>query len=271
MMYAFRFHRAGSLAEAGEAFAAAEDAAFVAGGHTLLPTMKNRLAAPSDLVHVADLPELQGIRRDGDTLAIGAAETHAAVAASPEVQGAIPALAALAGSIGDRQVRHRGTIGGSLANNDPSADYPSAVLALGATVHTSARAVPAGDYFQGLFATALEPGEIVTHVTFPIPASAGYAKMRNPASRYAMAAAFVARTSEGVRVAITGAGNDGVFRWQAAETALDGGFDAAALDGLALEADGMIGDMHASAPYRAHLAAVCTRQAVDSQGGLTLL
>lgn len=270
-MYGFSFHRPTTLAEAVATFEGAEDASYVSGGHTLLPTMKNRLAAPSDLIALTKLEELQGMKREGDMLIIGAAQTHASVAASHVVQGAIPALAQLAGSIGDMQVRHRGTMGGSVANNDPSADYPSAVLALGATIITLTREIAADDFFDGMFATVLEPGEIITGIAFPVPQSAGYAKMRNPASRYAMAASFVARTGDGVRVAITGAGADGVFRWTEAETALTGDFKGAALAGLALNPDDMLGDMHADAAYRAHLAAICTARAVDSQGQLSLL
>ncbi|MCC1494548.1 xanthine dehydrogenase family protein subunit M [Cognatishimia sp. F0-27] len=270
-MYGFSFHRPKSLAEAADVFARADDPTYVSGGHSLLPTMKSRLAAPSDLIALTHLPELQGITRDGDRVIIGAAQTHASVASAALVQDALPALAQLAGSIGDMQVRHRGTIGGSLANNDPAADYPSAVLALGATIVTSTREIHADDYFDGMFATALELGEIITAIAFPIPKSAGYAKMRNPASRYALAASFVAKTEDAVRVAITGAGSDGVFRWSAAEKALGASFDSAALAGLALSADDMLGDMHADASYRAHLAAICTQRAVDNQGRLTLL
>ncbi|OAN81300.1 carbon monoxide dehydrogenase [Jannaschia sp. EhC01] len=270
-MYGFSFHRPTTLAEAAATFDGTEDASYVAGGHTLLPTMKNRLAAPSDLIALGNLPELQGITREGDTLIIGAAQTHASVAASQVVQEAIPALAQLAGSIGDMQVRHRGTIGGSVANNDPSADYPSAVLALGAMIITSTREIAADDFFDGMFATALKPGEIITGIAFPIPRSAGYAKMRNPASRYALAASFVAQTNDGTRVAITGAGADGVFRWTEAEAALSEAFEGAALAGLALNPEDMLGDMHADASYRAHLAAVCTARATDNQGRLSLL
>lgn len=271
MMYDFTFRRPKTLSEATTAFSRAEDAAFVSGGHTLLPTMKSRLAAPSDLIALAHLRELQGIAHDGDRLIIGAAQTHASVAGSDVVQAAIPALAQLAGSIGDMQVRHRGTMGGSVANNDPSADYPAAVLALNAAIVTSTREIAADDYFDGMFTTALEPGEIIKSIIFPIPQSAGYAKMRNPASRYALAASFVVQTGDGVRLAITGAGADGVFRWPEAEAALATSFTADALSGLALDAEDMMGDMHAAAGYRAHLAAVCTQRAVANQGRLTLL
>lgn len=271
MMYPFSYHRAKTLDDARAAFDGADEPAFLSGGHSLLPTMKNRLAAPDRLVHLTALPELQGITREGDDLIIGAAETHATVAASPVVQQAIPALAQMAGSIGDPQVRHRGTMGGSVANDDPAADYPAAVLALGATIQTSVRDIPADAFFDGLFTTVLDDGEIITRITFPIPDSAGYAKMRNPASRYALAASFVAKRRDGVRVAITGAGNDGVFRWSKAETALADRFDKAALRGLAIDPGGMMSDMHASAEFRAHLCAVCTAEAVSAQGRLTLL
>lgn len=271
MMYNFIFRRPNTLEEATAAFERADDAAFVSGGHTLLPTMKSRLAAPSDLIALTQLSDLHEIARNGDRLIIGAAQTHASVASSRVVQDAIPALAQLAGSIGDMQVRHRGTMGGSVANNDPSADYPAAVLALGATIVTSTREIVADMYFDGMFSTALEPGEIITAIAFPIPQSAGYAKMRNPASRYAMAAAFVAQTSDGVRVAITGAGADGVFQWAEAEAALSTSFTVQALAGLVLDSEDMMGDMHAAASYRAHLAAICTQRAVEHQGQLTLL
>lgn len=224
MMYDFTYHAPDTLAEARAAFDAADDAAYLSGGHTLLPAMKSRLAEPSDLISLANLAELRGIERDGDRLIIGAAETHATVAASPLVRDTIPALASLVGSIGDVQVRHRGTIGGSVANNDPAADYPSAVLALDAEIITSERTIAAGDFFVGMYATDLEPGEILTRVSFRLPESAGYAKMRNPASRYALAATFVARLPDGIRAAITGAGNDGVFRWGRSRTSAGGIF-----------------------------------------------
>jgi carbon-monoxide dehydrogenase medium subunit len=270
-MYNFRFCRPVSLAEAKAAFDQAEDAAFVAGGHTLLPTMKNRLAAPTDLIELVRLPELKGILSTPGALSIGAAETHAVISSSEAVRGAIPALAELAGSIGDMQVRNLGTLGGSIANNDPAADYPAALLALDATIFTTSRELGAADFFKGMFITALGPGEIITRVVFPIPQSAGYAKMRNPASRYAMAAAFVARCAGGVRVAITGAGGDGVFRWTAAEEALRADFSGDALDGIHLDPAGMLADIHGSAVYRAHLVAACARGAVKHQGGLILL
>lgn len=271
MMYEFSYHRARTLDDAREAFDKADDASYLAGGHSLLPTMKNRLAAPDQLIHLSSIPELHGIARDGGQLIIGAAETHASVAVSPTVRETIPALAQMAGSIGDPQVRHRGTMGGSVANDDPAADYPSAVLALGAVIRTNEREIVADDFFEGMFTTVLEEGEIITSIAFPIPKSAGYAKMRNPASRYALAATFVVRGAAGVRVAITGAGNDGVFRWSEAEAALENDFNTAALRGLTIDPGEMMSDMHASAGYRAHLCAVCTAKAVSHQGGLTLL
>ena len=210
-MYAFEYHRphtlSGALADLEK-----QDAKALAGGMTLLPTMKQRLAAPSALVELKDVPELSGLAREGDTLVVGAMTRHVDVARSPVVQAAIPALATLAGGIGDPHVRNRGTIGGSLANNDPAADYPAAVLALGATVVTSKRRIAADDYFTGLFETALEPGELITSVIFPIPQKAAYMKFANPASRYALVGVFVAKTAGGVRVAVTGAGEHGVFR-----------------------------------------------------------
>lgn len=270
-MYAFTYHKPASLDEARAQFGAAEDASYVSGGHTLIPTLKNRLANPSDLIDLSQVAELKGIALIEERLEIGAAEIHADVAASDIVREAIPALAGLAGSIGDTQVRHRGTMGGSVANNDPAADYPSAVLALDARITTTDRALPADEFFDGLYATVLEPGEILTRISFRVPQSAGYAKMRNPASRYALAAAFIARYPNEVRVAITGAGDDGVFRWAEAEAALQDRFQPEALDGLTLDPAAMLGDIHADAEFRAHLARICTVRAVGNQGRLTLL
>lgn len=262
----FTYVRVQTLAEAEDHFARADDAAFLSGGHTLLPAMKNRLATPSHLIDLRAIPELHGIRRDGDNLFIGAATTHANVAASAVVQGAIPALAALAGSIADVQVRNMGTIGGSVANNDPSADYPSAVLGLGATVITQNRHIPADDFLTGLFSTSLEPGEIVTGIAFSIPQSCGYAKLCSLASRYAVAGVFVS-VAGGVRVAVTGAGADGVFRWRAAEEQLAQRFHPDALLGLLPDEDSMATDLNGSAAYRASLVAEMTRRAVSCQGG----
>ncbi len=220
-MYQTTYHRPSSVAEAASLLASSEDAKLLAGGHTLIPTMKQRLAAPAHLIDLGRLAELKGITVTATTVTIGAGTTHAAVATSAEVKGAIPALSKLAGGIGDPHVRAAGTIGGSVANDDPAADYPSAVLGLGATVVTNKRSIAADDFFLGLFTTALEEGEIIVRFEFPIPARAAYAKFDNPASRYAMAGAFVAKAKDGsVRVAITGAGSDGVFRWTEAEAAL---------------------------------------------------
>ncbi len=260
-MYEFAYSKPTSLADAVAVLTADGDAKALAGGQTFIPVLKQRLNHPSKVVDLAKLG-LSGITVSGSTVTIGAMTTHAAVAASAEVQAAIPALAALAGGIGDNQVRNRGTIGGSLANNDPSACYPSAVLALGATIKTNKREIAADAYFQGMFSTALEPGELITAVTFVAPERAAYIKFKNPASRYAMVGVFVAKGPKGVRVAVTGAGQGGVFRHTAAETALAANWAPAALDGVSISADGLNGDIHASAEYRAHLVGVITRRAV---------
>ena len=264
-MYETRYHRANSLAEAAALFT--DEARYISGGQTLIPTMKQRLAAPSDLIDIAALPELRGIAATADGVAVGAAMTHAEVAASDVVRKAIPALAALAGTIGDPAVRHMGTIGGSIANNDPAADYPAALLALGATVHTDRRAIAAADFFTGLFSTALEDGEIVVRVEFPAPAKAAYEKFRNPASRYAMAGVFVAVLKDGgIRVAVTGAGNNGVFRATAIEEALARSWSRAAIDTVTIDAGGMLADIHGSAAYRANLVKVMAKRAVMAAG-----
>ena len=263
-MHAFNYHRVTSVEDAAAAFQAAEDGAYLSGGHTLLPTMKQRLAAPSDLIDLAGIAALAGIAVDGEAVEVGARTPHAAVAASAEVQGAIPALAALAGKIGDPQVRNKGTIGGSIANNDPAADYPAALVGLAATVVTNARAIAADDFFTGLFETALEEGEIITAVRFPRPGKAGYAKFPNPASRYAIVGVMAAETADGVRIAVTGAGPC-VFRATAMEAALGGSLNAdAALP--ALSADGLNADIHASAEYRAHLVGVMAQRAMAAAG-----
>jgi aerobic carbon-monoxide dehydrogenase medium subunit len=262
----FAYHRPTSLPEARRLFAAHEDASYLSGGHTLIPAMKNRLAAPEALIDLRGIADLQGIALTDGILRIGAATVHAAVAASNIVRGAIPTLAALAGSIGDPQVRNMGTIGGSLANNDPSADYPAAMLGLGATVQTDRRQLAADQFFDGLFATRLEPGEIIVAVEFPVPESCGYAKLCSQASRYAVAAVMVSRQAAGVRVAVTGAGCDGVFRWSEAETALGADFSDKALDGLLPDADLMIEDLNGGADWRANLVAEMTRRAVAHQG-----
>jgi carbon-monoxide dehydrogenase medium subunit len=260
-MYDFEYHKPGAIDDAVKALGADAEAKALAGGMTFIPVLKQRLAKPSAVVDLAGLG-LTGIRREGNALVIKAMTTHREVAMSSEVASAIPALAELASNIGDRQVRYRGTIGGSLANNDPSACYPSAVLALGATIVTSRRRIAAADYFQGMFTTALEPDELITEVSFPIPEQAAYAKFPNPASRYAMVGVFVAKTAAGARVAVTGAGNDGVFRHAAMEAALDQSFTADALKDVTTPESLMNGDIHAGTAYRAHLVGVMARRAV---------
>lgn len=259
-MYAFEIERPTTIADAVQALRA-EDAQALGGGQTLIPTLRQRLAAPSVLVSLGAIDELRGLREDGGRLRIGGGTTHAEVAAGA---GAYPALAAMASGIGDPAVRNRGTIGGSLANNDPAADYPAAVLASGATVVTNAREIAADDFFDGLFATVLDEGEIITEVAFEVPERAAYMKFKQPASLFALAGVFVAKHAGGVRVAVTGASEEGVFRWRDAEAALSSDFSAAALDGVTLSGDGMISDMHGSGGYRAHLAGVMARRAVSA-------
>jgi len=239
----------------------ADGGQLLAGGMTLIPTMKQRLASPETVVDLAGC-DLAGIEDAGDSIRIGAMTRHVDVAESALVQKSIPALAALAGGIGDRQVRNRGTIGGSVANNDPSACYPAAVLGLGATVYTDKRDIAADDFFTGMFETALDEGEMITAVSFPKVAKAAYLKFPNPASRYAMVGVFVAAGDSGVRLAVTGAGSDGVFRHAGMESALDGSFSADSLDGVAVESDDMIGDIHAAPDYRAHLVREMAKRAV---------
>jgi len=262
-MYDFKFQRPTSLDAATKAVAAADDGKFLAGGMTLIPTMKQRLAQPSDLVDIGAIAELSGIRREGDELVIGATTTHAEVAASEEVRSAIPALAELANHIGDPAVRARGTIGGSIANADPAADYPAAVVGLGATVQTNTRSVAADDFFTGLFETALGDDEVITAVRFPIPARAGYAKFPNPASRYAVVGVLVAEGPGGTRVAVTGAGAS-VFRVADMEKALAGDFSPQAVAGISVPASGLNSDIHASDEYRAHLITVMAKRAVEA-------
>ncbi len=261
----FAWHRATSLNDAAQAFAASGDAAYIAGGHTLLPAMKSRLRMPETLIDLGGIAGLSGVSRDGagadDRLWIGALTTHAAVAADATVAAAIPGLAALARLIGDPQVRVRGTIGGVLANNDPAADYPAACLALDALIETSKGSHHADGFFQGMFTTALEDGEIVTRIGFRVPQASAYAKLRNPASRYAIVGIYGARFADGVRVGVTGAG-PGAFRWTAAEAALSADFSADAVKGLTLDPADLNTDIHASAEYRAHLAGVMLAQAV---------
>lgn len=264
-MYDFAYSLPVNLADAIAVLADAE-AKVLAGGQTFIPVLKQRLNKPSAVVDLAGL-NLAGISADGDCIKIGAMTTHAAVAASDLVRAALPALAYLAGGIGDIQVRNRGTIGGSLANNDPSACYPAALLALGGSVITDRRQIAAEKYFQGMFTTALAQDELILAVHFPRVQVAAYEKFRNPASRYAMVGVFVARTAAGVRVAVTGAAQGGVFRHAAFEAALAGDFSAASLAGIATSADDLIGDIHGSAAYRAHLVGVMAKRAVVAAGG----
>ena len=264
-MYDFAYQKPASIADAVKVLSSDSDAKALAGGQTLIPVLKQRLNKPTTVVDLSKLG-LVGITVTGDSVTIGAMTNHATVAASAEIKRAIPALAALAGGIGDIQVRNRGTIGGSMANNDPSACYPAAVLALGATITTNLRSIAADDYFKGMFTTALGDGELITSVSFPIPSKAAYVKFKNPASRYAMVGVFVANGPKGVRVAVTGAGQGGVFRHAAAEAALAANWSAAALNGVSIPTDNMNSDIHASAPYRAHLVGVITKRAVSAAG-----
>ncbi len=265
-MYEFNYHRPTSLAEATSLLSKSADGKLLGGGQTLLPTLKQRLASPSDLIDLTGIAELSGIKVEGGTVTIGAATRHAAVAASAEVKKAIPALAHLAAGIGDPQVRNMGTLGGSVANHDPAADYPAAVLALGATVHTNKRTIAADQFFTGLFETALDDGEIIVKIAFPVPKRAGYVKFPNPASRYVMVGAFVAETASGIRVAINGAG-PGVFRHAEMEAALAKSFSPDALKGVKTAAKGLNNDIHASADYRAHLVGVIAKRAVQAALG----
>ncbi len=265
-MYEFAYHKPSSVADAVKLLAADPDARPISGGMTLLPALKLRLNKPSMLVDLSGIAELRGVKREGNTFVIGALTRHHEVATSAEIKAAIPALAAMAHTIGDTQVRNRGTMGGSVANNDPSADYPAALLALGATIKTDRRTISADDFFNGMFTTALELGEIVTAVHIPVPTKAGYAKMKNPASRYSMAGVFVANGPAGVRVAVNGAGNNGVFREAAMEKALAANWSPESLAGITLDAGDMNGDIHGSAEYRAHLVTVMAKRAVVDAG-----
>lgn len=260
-MYEFEYHQPKSLEEAAKLFSDAGDPQYMAGGQTLIPVMKQRLAMPSDVIDIGRIPELKGISVDGDTLTIGAMTRHGEVASSDEVRNCIPALSDLANKIGDPAVRNLGTLGGSIANNDPAADYPAALVALGAIIHTPTREIAAEDFFTAMFETALEEGEMIVKVTFPFPQSAAYEKFPNPASRYAIAGVFVARKDDGVRVAVTGAGPC-VFRAKDMEQALEADFSPAALEAIPIAADELNADLHASAEYRAHLIGVLTGRAV---------
>lgn len=263
-MYAFEYARPASVDEAAKLLAQ-EDAKLLAGGQTYLPTLKMRLAQPTTVVDMGGLADLKGICREGNSLVIGAMTTHAEVAASDEVKSAIPALAFLASGIGDAQVRNRGTLGGSVANNDPGADYPAAVLGLNATVRTSKREIAAEDFFTGMFETCLEDDEIIKAVSFPIPEKAGYAKFPNPASRYCLVSVMVVSTGGSVRVAVSGAGPC-VFRATALEQALSGNFSASALDGVTVPADDLNSDLYGTPEYRAHLVTVMAKRAVEAAG-----
>ncbi|MFA6154363.1 xanthine dehydrogenase family protein subunit M [Mesorhizobium sp.] len=260
-MYSVNYHRAASVSDAAE-LVRSGDAKLLSGGMTLIPAMKTRLAAPSDLVDLARIKELQGVTVAGKTVTIGAGTTHYEVANDQKLKKACPAFSHLASLIGDPAVRYKGTIGGSIANNDPAADYPAALLALGATIVTNTREIAAAAFFTGLFETALNEGEIITAVRFTVPAKAAYEKFRNPASRYAIVGVFVAQGKDGVSVAVTGAGDNGVFRSKEIETALAKNFDAAALQGVTVPAINLMSDLHASADYRANLITVMAKRAV---------
>ena len=266
-MYAFTFHRPETLRQAVGLLTKNADAKILAGGHTLLPTMKLRLAGPPQLIDLSLIEGLSGIELKGRSLQIGAMARHVEVHDSAVVQEAIPVLAKLAGMIGDPAVRHMGTIGGSIANNDPNADYPAACLGLGATIITNKRRIAADDFFTGMFSTALEPAEIITKVSFPVPKKAAYQKFRNQASRFALVGVFVSKRGSDIRVAVTGAGANGVFRVKAFEEALAKRFAPKSLEGMTIPADGMNSDIHGSAEYRAHLVGVLARRAVAEAVG----
>ncbi len=265
-MYPFAYHRATSVDNALATLASAVDGKLLAGGMTLLPTLKQRLASPSDLIDLAGIADLNKITATATVVSIGAMARHAEVAASEAIRNVLPALTQLASLIGDPQVRNMGTIGGSVANNDPAADYPAALLGLGATVVTNRRSITADDFFKGMFETALDAGEMIVRVDFPVPRRAGYEKFRNPASRYATVGVFVAETSGGVRVAVTGAAPC-VFRHKDMEAALAKSFSAAAVANIKTPATGLNADIHASADYRAHLVGVITQRAVTKAIG----
>jgi aerobic carbon-monoxide dehydrogenase medium subunit len=261
-MYGFDYARPATIADAVKAYAANPEAKLLAGGQTLIPTMKQRLASPSGIIDLSGIRELKAIMRDGTGITIGAMVTHDAVARSADVKAAIPALSALAGGIGDPAVRNAGTIGGSVANNDPAADYPSAVLALGATISTNQRTIPADQFFTGMFTTALEPGEIILAVHFPVPKRAAYSKFEQRASRYALVGVFVADTASGPRCAVTGCGANGVFRVPEIEKALAANWSGAALAGVKVAPAGIMGDIHGGPEYRAAMVPVIAARAV---------
>ena len=274
-MYETNFHKASTAQDAAALLAKSDDGKILAGGQTLIPTMKQRLAAPADLVDLSRAEALRGVtitkrkkmgimKADGgETITIGAMTTHAEVAGNTELAQVCPVICGLAGNIGDPAVRHRGTIGGSVANNDPAADYPAALLALGATIHTNTRDIAAEDYFKGMFLTALDDMEIITAVSFQAPVAGGYGKFPNPASRYAMAGVFVAKSVDGeVRVSVTGAGDNGVYRHAGLEAALFADWSASAVDAVEVSADGLMSDLHGTAAYRANLIKVMAKRAL---------
>jgi carbon-monoxide dehydrogenase medium subunit len=266
-MYETTYHRPASVDEAASLFAKGKEAKYLAGGHTLLPVMKQRLAAPSDVIDLGRIKDMVGIELSADALTVKAATTYFDIMQSNEVKKSLPAISYLTSLIGDPAVRYRGTIGGSIANNDPAADFPAALLALGATVKTNKRSIAADDFFKGLFATALGDGEIITAVSFPIPAKAGYSKMRHPASRFALTGVFVAKTKSGdVRAAATGASSNGVMRVPVIEAALKANWSPGALDSVKISADGLLADIHGSAAYRANLIKVMAQRAVTEAG-----
>lgn len=266
-MYETIYHRPSSVDEAAALFAKGSEAKYLAGGHTLIPVMKQRLASPSDVIDLGRIKELVGIELSADALTIKAATTYFDILQSAEVKKAIPAIAHLTSVLGDPQVRYRGTLGGSIANNDPAADFPAAVLALGATVKTNKRSIAADDFFKGLFSTALADGEIITAVSFPVPANAGYSKMRHPASRFALTGVFVVKTKAGdVRVAATGASQNGVMRVPAIEAALKASWSPGAIDSVTISDGGLLTDIHGSSAYRANLIKVMAQRAVAAAG-----
>jgi aerobic carbon-monoxide dehydrogenase medium subunit len=266
-MYQTIYHRPSSVEEAAALFAKGSESKYLAGGHTLIPVMKQRLSSPSDVIDLGKIKELVGIELSGDALIIKAATSYFDILRSADAKKAIPAIVHLTSVLGDPQVRYRGTIGGSIANNDPAADFPAAVVALGATVKTDKRSISADDFFKGLFATALADGEIITSISFPIPAKAGYSKMRHPASRFALTGVFVAKTKSGdVRVAATGASQNGVMRVPAIEAALKSNWSPGALENVTISADGLLTDIHGTSTYRANLVKVMAQRAVTAAG-----
>jgi len=261
-MYAFKYHRPTTVRQAANLLAKFPEAKVLAGGHSLIPVMKLRLASPSDIIDINKVEGLSGVEIKGRSAVIGAMTRHHEVAASKELQEALPALAGVPASIGDPHVRHRGTIGGSIANNDPNADYPAACLGLGATIITNKRRIAADDFFTGMFSTALEPDEIITKVSFPLAKKAAYQKFKHPASGFALVGVFVSKRGSEIRVAVTGAGSNGVFRVKSFEEALKKRFSPKSIEGMTVPADGMNSDIHASAEYRAHLVGVLARRAL---------